>query len=223
MRIYLDSSLVNEQTIPLLQFVEGVTFNQKIIKNEGSDYYTVIDKFANEYDKEVSVQFPLSYNLMKDYKTAKDLWELNKENLVIKIPFCLYGVQLYNRIKKDLKDIRINCTMIWRFEQLVYASALKPYLISIFDHSANHQEQDALVKSKFWEYFKHLLYNTDQKIVIGQIKDLDTAKQYLRDYANTNLIITLKPALLSAIVKSFSDEITEVEKQWSAYYYGGNV
>lgn len=240
--LLLDSSKIH---VDLEDLVVGHTFNQKIVKKEleqgnfkFTNYeignvssiafyenvlkqdlydYTNILKSILDYNKIVSCQFPLSYNLNKDILCASYYAKLDYNKVYIKTPFTKYGLLFLQKLKQ--KNIKTNLTLITtpRELHLYHAISLKSDFISIFYHSIKESLDDYTNN-----LIKHLLNEHDQKIIFGQIRSLKEFLQLLykyerEDYRHSNIYITVKPNIFYEYLNEIDKQNSSILKNWDEY------
>jgi transaldolase len=198
MRIFLDSSKVDEVD-KWLPIISGITTNPIILQREGGDVEKLAEKIA---------PCPLSVEACGDFLTDARRYS-NISNVVVKVPLLTTSGGSNIKVIETLinEGIKINCTALMSFSQVIIASQLGVQYASIFAGRIDDEGGDYFQAIKDCVDFLDDS-DTGTELIVGSVRTVGNVLDAFRARAH---IVTITPPILEKMVKHSNSKRTVIE------------
>lgn len=188
MKVFLDSSKISEIE-RWNAIIDGVTTNPTILLREGGDLYELA-KFLEPR--------PISIEACEDFRTDALKYSREIANSVIKIPLLKVdggnNIDLISELSR--RGVRVNCTALMSFSQVILATKCKPKYVSLFAGRVDDEGGNYLgVIEDCMRFIENECVDTE--LIVGSIRSVGQVLDSARAGAH---IVTIPPAILEKMV-----------------------
>ncbi len=131
MELFIDTANLNEiEEASTWGYIKGVTTNPSLIAKEGLTQEEVINKIVKLIDGPISAEVTCNNDVDLMLEQAHKLYEINKKNIVIKLPINEEGLKICHQLSKE--NIPTNLTLCFSANQALLAMEAGATYVSPF-------------------------------------------------------------------------------------------
>ncbi len=211
MKIFLDTSDVNIiRKYCETGLIDGVTTNPTLMKQVGRNPVEVVSEISSLFNSDASISVEVVADSAKDMIIqAKQYHSINK-NVTIKVPCTYEGLKACKKLSN--RDIKVNVTLIFSFNQSILAAKagatyISPFIGRCEDNDINGIDLISSIRKVF------NLNNISTKILAASIRNIDHISESFKAGAD---IVTIPPKVFEEMYKhSLTDQgLEQFNKDW---------